>query len=253
MSDPLRVETADGVAVLTLDNPDKRNAMTPELTVAFPRAVEQLRADPDVRAVVLTNTGGVFCAGGDLRTLETQLEWTPEQNRRFMNDFYRSYLSVLKLDVPTIAAFNGHAIGAGLAFALGCDLRFASDRARFGITFLNLGLHPGMGTTYLLPQAVGYANAADLIFTCRMVDADEALRMGLVSQVLPADRLLEAALAVAREIAAKPASGVRMTKRALVQQKLANLEAALDHEATAQMSSFNSDEMRRAIAQLKSR
>ena len=251
MFSTLQVTQRDGVAVLTLDNPDKRNAMTPELTDEFPRAIESVRHDPDVRALVVTNTGGVFCAGGDLRTLETQLGWTPEENRRFMGDFYRAYLSVLKVDVPTIAALNGHAIGAGLAMALGCDLRFASERARFGVTFLNLGLHPGMGTTHLLPRTVGYANAADLIFTARMIDAAEALRIGLVSRVLPPDGLLDEALGVAREIAAKPASGMRMAKRAIVQEKLAGLEAALDHEATAQMSSYASAEMREAIARAR--
>lgn len=253
MFSTLELQRHDGVAVLTLDNPDKRNAMTAELTDEFPRAIKEVREDADVRALVLTNSGGVFCAGGDLRTLETQLDWTPEQNRRFMRDFYRAYLSVLHVDVPTIAALNGHAIGAGLAMTLGCDLRFASAQARFGVTFLNLGLHPGMGTTHLLPRAVGYAHAADLILTCRMVDADEALRIGLVSRVLPADQLAETALATAREIAARPASPVRMAKRALVRQKLDGLEAALDYEAMAQMGSFSSPEMRRAIAELKSR
>jgi enoyl-CoA hydratase/carnithine racemase len=249
----LTLERSDGVAVLTLDNPRKRNAMTPELTEEFPRAVEEIRHDAAVRAVILTNTGSTFCAGGDLGTLEAQLDWTPEENRRFMGDFYRSYLSILRVDVPTIAALNGHAIGAGLAMALGCDLRFASEQAKLGVTFLNLGLHPGMGTTHLLPQAVGYAHAADLIFTCRLVSAAEALQMGLVSRVLPPDQLLDAARDAAREIAARPTSGVRMAKRALVRRKLEGLESALDYEATAQMGSFSSPEMREAIAKLKAR
>jgi enoyl-CoA hydratase len=247
----LRLEQDNGVAVLTqrssatLDNPDKRNAMTPELTAELPRAVEAVRADAGVRALVLANTGTVFSAGGDQRSsatlgmLEQQLDWAPEENRRFMGDFYRAYLSLLKLDVPTIAAIGGHAIGAGVMLSqrssatFGCDLRFASEGARFGITFLNLGLHPagrrgyvGMATTHLLPQTVGYAHAADLIFTGRMIDAAEALQMGLVSRVLPADQLLEAALATAREIAQKPASAVRMAKRALVQHKLAGRSRA---------------------------
>lgn len=247
----LSLEVSDGVAVLTLNVPEKRNAMTPELTAEFPAAIEEVRNNPQVRAMILTNTGGVFSAGGDLRTLEEQLDWSPEQNRRFMGDFYRTYLSVLKLDVPTIAALNGHAIGAGLSMALGCDIRFASESAKLGVTFLNLGLHPGMGTTYLLPQTVGYAHAADLIFTCRVIPADEALRVGLVSRVLPGDQLLDESLSVAREIARKPASGMRMAKRALVQQKLSGLEAALDYEATAQMSSFASDEMRQMLTQMK--
>jgi len=249
----LELEQSNGVAVLTLSNPDKRNAMTPELTGEFPRASETIRNDADVRALVVTNRGSVFCAGGDLRGLEAQLDWTPEQNRRYMGHFYRAYLSILNVDVPVIGALNGHAIGAGLSMALGCDLRFASEGAKLGVTYLTLGLYPGMGTTHLLRQTVGYARAADLIFTGRVVTAAEALEMGLVSRVLASDELLDVSLATAREIAAKPASGMRMAKRALVQEKLTGLEAALDHEATAQMSSFSSPEMRQAIAQLKGR
>lgn len=249
----LRVEIDGGVAVLTLDAPEKRNAMTPELTREFPEAIERLRTDPEVRAVILTNTGPSFCAGGDLRTLEEQLGWTPEQNRRFMADFYRSYLCVLKLDVPTIAAINGHAIGAGLSMALGCDLRFAAAGVKLGVTYISLGLHPGMGTTHLLPQVIGYELAADLVFTGRLVTAEEGLRMGLVSRVLPRDELLGAATEVARTIASKSPSAVRMAKRGMVKQKLAGLEEALDYEATAQMSSFASDEMRAALATLRSR
>jgi enoyl-CoA hydratase/carnithine racemase len=253
MSSSLQLERRDGVAILTLSNPEKRNAMTPELTEEFPRAIAEIRADAQVRVLVLTNTGSVFCAGGDLRTLERQLDWTPEENRRFMSDFYRAYLSILQVEVPTIAALNGHAIGAGLSVALACDLRFASDAARLGFTYLNLGLHPGMGTTHLLPGVVGYANAADLIFTGRLVEAAEGLQMGLVSRVFSSERLLEATLEVAREIASKSTSGVRMAKRALVQQKLTGLEAGLDYEATAQMSSFASPEMREAVARLRGR
>jgi enoyl-CoA hydratase/carnithine racemase len=247
----LKLEQRDGVAILTLDNPERRNAMTPELTDEFPRAIAAVRADDGLRALILTNSGSTFCAGGDLRTLETQTGWTPEQNRRFMSDFYRSYLSVLSVDIPVIAALNGHAIGAGMSMTLGCDLRFASETARFGFTYLNLGLHPGMGTTHLLPMVVGEALAADLMLTCRLVGAAEALQIGLVSRVYPADRLLEESLAVAREMARRSPSGVRMAKRALAQRKLAGLEAALDYEATAQMGSFASDEMKAALAELR--
>lgn len=247
----LRLSVAEGVGLLCLDAPEKRNAMTPQLTAEFQRAVDRLQRDEAVRAVVLTGTGTTFCAGGDLETLQAQLEWTPEQNRRHMAEFYRAYLSILRLEVPVIAALNGHAIGAGVCLALGCDIRLAAAGAKLGVTFLNLGLHPGMGTTHLLPQAVGYANAAELIFTGRVVDAEEALRMGLVSRVVPASELLEASLAIAREIAAKPSNPVRMAKRALVRQKLSDLEAALDYEAAAQMNSFASAEMREAIASLR--
>src|SRR6266581_2629052 len=110
----LKLDLSDSVAILTLDNPARRNAMTPELTEQFPRAIDEIRQNGDVRVLVLTNIGTTFCAGGDLDTIQGQLDWSPEENRRFMSDFYRSYLAVLKVDVPTIAALNGHAIGAGL-------------------------------------------------------------------------------------------------------------------------------------------
>ena len=251
MSSVLRLERQDAVAVITLDNPSKRNAMTPELTAEFPRAIEAVRADDAIRALVLANTGSAFCAGGDLDMIAEQLDWAPERNRRFMNDFYRAYLSVLKVDVPVIAAMNGHAIGAGMSMALGCDLRLAAETARFGFTYLNLGLHPGMGTTHLLPLVAGHAVAADLMLSGRLVDAGEALRLGLVNSVLPGDQVLEAALAAARDMAAKSPSAVRMAKRAIVQPKLEGLEAALDYEAMAQMDSFASAEMRAAITAIR--
>jgi enoyl-CoA hydratase len=241
----------DGIMTVALNVPEKRNAMIDEMTREFPRAVRLLRRDESIRVVVLTGAGSVFCAGGSISMLEERLDREPEENRRFMGDFYRAYLSILDLDVPTIAALNGHAIGAGLALALGCDMRFAAEGAKFGVTFLNLGLHPGMGTTYLLPQTVGYANAADLFFTGRLATAREAKEMGLISRILSQEELMPASIAVAKEIATKPPSMVRMAKRALMRQKLANLESALDYEAIAQMGAYASPEMREAIAQFR--
>ncbi len=246
----LRLERREGVALLTLNRPERRNAVTPELTQELPRALDEIRRDGEARALVITGTGSVFCAGGDLAMLGRMLEQPPEQNRREMGAFYRTYLDVLNLDVPAIAALNGHAVGAGAAFTLGCDIRLIAAGATIGFTFLNLGLHPGMGTTHLLPQVVGSAHAAELIFTGRMVGAEEALAMGLVSRIVPPDRLLDEALALAAEMAAKPPSGVRMAKRALARPKIEGLEAALDYEAAAQMTSYASPEMREAFAAL---
>ena len=185
--------------------------------------------------------------------LERMLDQPPDQNRREMGEFYRAYLCILDVDVPTIAALNGDAIGAGISFALGCDIRLAAENARFGFTYLNLGLHPGMATTHLLPQVVGSANAADLMFTGRLIRAPEALAMGLVSKVVPGEQLMEEALSLAGQIAAKSPSGVRMAKRALVKPKIDGLEAALDYEATAQMTSYASSEMRQALDAFKRR
>lgn len=247
----IRLDEHDGVAVLTLNQPEKRNAMTPDLTREYAAALEEVARRPEWRALVITGAGSAFCAGGDLAMLKRMLGQAADENRREMGAFYRTWLSPLRLDVPVIAAINGHAVGAGAAFTLGCDLRLLTEGARIGFNFLNLGLHPGMGVTHLLPQTVGAAAAADLLLTGRLAGADEALALGLVNEVLSREVLLDRALAIAGEIAAKPPGALRMTRRALVRAKLEGLEAALDYEATAQAHSYGSAEMRLAFEKLR--
>lgn len=219
----------------------------------YATAIAELQNDASVRAVVLTGNGPAFSAGGDLDMLERQLSWSAEENRRHMARFYRAYLSALHLDVPTICAIQGDAIGAGLSFTLSYDIRIAAESARLGVTYLNLGLHPGMGTMHLLPCVVGDGLAAELILTGALISGTEAARIGLVNRVVPADRVRETAMDQARAIASKPASPMRMAKRALAQRKLNGLEAALDYEAAAQMSSFASAEMRAIVEGIRRR
>src|SRR5690348_17033961 len=175
----------DGVAVLTLDNPDQRNAMSDEMTASWVAAVEELAADPGLRAVVVTGEGSAFCSGGNTGWIASEPEATVDELRTRMLPFYRAWLSIRRLEVPTIAAVNGHAIGAGLCLALACDIRYAAERAKLGAPFVRLGMHAGMAATHLLPDVVGEAHARDLLLTGRTVDAEEALRLGLVSRVLP--------------------------------------------------------------------
>ena len=253
MYETLQLERDRGICILTLNLPEKRNAMTPRLTQEFQTAVSEISGDPETRVLVVAANGPVFCAGGDLDTLKEGLERSPEQNRRYQSKFYRDYLSILHVDVPTIAAMQGHAIGAGLCLALACDMRIAADESKMGVTFINLGLHPGMGATHLLPLLIGTAKAADLIFTGRLITGREAERIGLVNRSVPAERVVDEALALAREIASKAPTAVRMAKRALVQFKLKGLEAALDYEASAQMHGFASAEMRQELEALRKR
>ena len=243
----LLLEQQEGIAVLTLNLPDKRNAMLPEMTEEFPRVLEEVRHDPEVKALIITGAGSVFCAGGDLNMLHRMLGQAPEQNRREMGDFYRAYLSVIKVDVPVIAAMNGHAIGAGACFPLACDIRILAENARMGFSFLNLGLHPGMASTHLLPPIVGSDYATELLTTGRLVTAQEALAMRLVTRVVPQEKVMEEAMSIAKQMAEKPASSLRMAKRALARPKIEGLEEALDYEANAQMISFGSTEMRTAV------
>ena len=151
-----------------------------------------------------------------------------------MLPFYQAWLGILRLDVPTLAAVNGPAIGAGLCLALACDIRYAATGARLGAPFVRLGMHPGMGATWLLPDVVGPSAARDLLLTGRTVDADEALRLGLVSRVIEQDGFLDEVLATAATIARTAPVASRLTTRALRTGGPADLEAALQWEALAQ-------------------
>ena len=186
----LRLERpSDGVALLVLDNPDLRNAMSDEMTASWVAAIDELAADRSVRAVVVTGEGAAFCSGGNTGWIASEPEATVDYLRTRMIAFYRAWLSIRKLEVPTIAAVNGPAIGAGLCLALACDIRYAATGAKLGAPFVRLGMHAGMAGTYLLPNVVGEAHARDLLLTGRVVEADEALRMGLVSRVIEPEAL----------------------------------------------------------------
>ncbi|HMA46259.1 MAG TPA: enoyl-CoA hydratase-related protein [Frankiaceae bacterium] len=249
MSGPLRVEhPAPGVAVLTLALPERRNAMTAELTAAWGEAIPALAADPRVRAVVVTGEGSAFCSGGDLSWIEAGGADgnTPDALRARMYPFYRTWLAIRDLPVPTIAAVNGPAIGAGLCLALACDLRHAAPAARFAAPFTTLGMHPGMAATYLLPEVVGLARARELLFTGRTVDAAEAAAIGLVSSVLPAESLRDTVVATAARIAAAAPIATRLTKAAL-RDGPRGYEQALEWEALAQPVTLASEDLREGL------
>ncbi|WP_183094776.1 enoyl-CoA hydratase/isomerase family protein [Nocardioides stalactiti] len=230
----LRLERpAAGVAMLVLDLPELRNAMSDEMTASWVRAVDHLAADPSVRAVVVTGEGSAFCSGGNLSWLASEPDAGVDDLRSRMLPFYRSWLAIRRLEVPTIAAINGAAIGAGLAMALACDLRVAARGAKMGVPFTRLGIHPGMATTYLLPDVVGPSAARDLLLTGRIVEAEEALGLGLVSRVLEQEDFRAQAVAAAVDIAAAAPIATRLTKIALSRPH-ASLESCLEWEALAQ-------------------
>lgn len=225
---------ASGVVRLTLDNPDMRNAMSDEMTESWIRAIDDIAADRTVRAVVVTGEGSAFCSGGNTSWISAEPDASVDRLRNKMMPFYRAWLSIRKLEVPTIAAVNGHAIGAGLCLALACDIRYAAAGAKLGVPFVKLGMHAGMAGTYLLPNVVGAAHARDLLLTGRVVDADEALRIGLVSRVIAPESFDEEILATASDIAATAPIATKLTKVALADGGHADFESALQWEALAQ-------------------
>ena len=245
----LRVDRRDdGVAALTLDNPEQRNAMSDAMTASWVAAVDDLAADGDLRAVVVTGAGSAFCSGGNTGWIASEPDATVDHLRTRMVAFYRAWLSIRRLEVPTIAAVNGPAIGAGLCVALACDIRYAARGARLGAPFVKLGMHAGMAATYLLPNVVGEAHARDLLLTGRLVDADEALRLGLVSRVLDADGFLDEVLATAAGVAATAPVASRLTTVALRDGGHADFETALQWEGLAQPVTLATADLQEGIA-----
>ena len=234
MSDAVLVERDGGIVTLTFNRPDVRNAMTTELTDAFTEAVASLRADPSVRVVVVTGAGKSFCAGGDLSWIQPGPGADVPGLRAKMRAFYPRFLVIRSLDVPTIAAVNGAAIGAGLCVAMACDIRIAAEDAKLSTAFLRLGMHPGMAATYMLTRLVGTARSAELFFTAKTVGGREAERIGLVNRAVPGASLMEETRGLAQEIAANAPIPMGMTKRAIYLAERADLETMLEYEGLAQ-------------------
>jgi enoyl-CoA hydratase len=238
---------ATGVVRLTLDNPGMRNAMSEEMTASWVGAVDEIAADRTVRVVVVTGEGSAFCSGGDTSWISSEPDASVDHLRNRMVPFYRAWLSIRKLEVPTIAAVNGHAIGAGLCLALACDIRYAAQGAKLGVPFVRLGMHAGMAGTYLLPNVVGAAHARDLLLTGRVVDSDEALRIGLVSRVIEDSTFSEEVLHVARDIAATAPIATRLTKIALADGGHADFESALQWESLAQPMTLATSDLQEGV------
>lgn len=260
MADLVQIERrASGVALVTLNDPERLNAMSEAMGGAIQGAVAALKDDASVRCVVLTGAGRAFSAGGDLDMLVRMTQAgnadrggpTRAAHRAFMGRFYRMYLSVRELPIPAIAALNGPAIGAGLCVALACDLRVAARDAKLGLNFTRLGIHPGMAATWTLPRIVGSAQAAELIYTGRLIDGEEAARIGLVNRAVPREETLAAALALADEIASAAPVAVRGAKRSLALSERAELGAQLDQEAAEQALCYESADLSEGLAAVR--
>jgi 2-(1,2-epoxy-1,2-dihydrophenyl)acetyl-CoA isomerase len=243
----LQLKTHGSIAVLTLNRPDKLNAM-PEVEDgdAFRTMCEAIDADPAIRCAIITGSGRAFSAGGDLKAMQSRSELFEgggiairERYRRIVHRIVRS---VYELQVPLIAAVNGPAVGLGCDLAGLADIRIASDRARFGVPFLKLGIIPGDGGAWLLPRTIGYARAAELLFTGDLIDAATAAEWGLVSRVVPHDTLMDEAMRLATRVAAQPPHALRLAKTLLRQGRESSYEAVLEMSASAQALSHLTDD-----------
>ncbi len=241
-----------GIASIVLNRPDKNNAMSRELLDGFESAVKRLRADAAVRAVVITGRGKHFCAGADLKdsplTLAAESGGNVAALRRSLRSLYDPFLSILDIEVPTIAAIRGAAVGGGLGLALACDLRVVAEDARLHANFARLGIHPGMGISFFLPRLIGEQRAAEILFTGRPVAGTEAAQLGLALKAVPESSVETEAHELAARIAASAPEAVRLTKQSLRRALGGDPRAFADGEALAQAETVVMSDAREGIA-----
>ena len=246
---------ADGVACITLNRPDRGNGVVPEMAADLIHALIALEADVSVRMLVLTGAGKTFCAGADLvefaRYLEDEQAASQEPyNARVLWPVTQRLVSSR---LPVIAAINGGATAGGLDLALACDIRIAANTAKFGETYIRLGLNPGNGGTYFLPRLVGSGLAAEMALTGDLYDADAALAMGLVNRIVEPDRLMDEAVALAARIAERPRLAIEATKQQLRQSWHMDLAGSMNASFWAVAALSYSDDLREGVAAARER
>ena len=250
---PILFEQRGAIAVLTLNRPETRNALSGEpMFAAFETLFSQMNADTQIRAAVLTGAGSAFCSGGnvaEMRDRAGMFSGSPQQiAENYRAGIQRIPRAFQSLQVPIIAAVNGPAIGAGNDLACMCDIRIGSSRAVFAESFVKVGIVPGDGGCWLLPRVVGASMAAEMAFTGDSISADEALRIGLISRLVEPDTLLDTALALAQRIANNPPQVLRWTKQLLVQARTGTLDAALDLAGMYQGQAHHTADHAEAVA-----
>ncbi len=239
-----------GVATITLNRPKVKNALTPDLFNELGRYFDEVAANPDDRVMVLTGCGEAFCTGADLSGGGDQtkrITQGPGARRQFVRETLLPALKLHGLPKPTIAAVNGVAAGGGCNLALGCDVVFAGQSARFAQVFVNRGLSVDYGGTWLLPRLIGPQKAKDLAFRGEVIDSQEALSLGLVLEVVADDQLMKRVTEYARALAAKPPIALSLIKTGMNRLMDASFEAGLEFEADAQATCLGSNDFRAAM------
>tara|TARA_B100001167_G_scaffold9313_1_gene5177 strand:+ start:327 stop:1154 length:828 start_codon:yes stop_codon:yes gene_type:complete len=253
----LEKDPVEHIARLTINRPDRRNALHDDATDEMGQAIDDVAADDDIRVLVLTGAGDAFCAGGDLNALQGGSDpgmWVSENTddiRRSFRLAQRMILGIQRMEKPVIAMINGVAVGAGFDLACACDIRIASEKARFMVAYVRIGLFPGFGGTWLYPRALGsMGKAAELMFTGDFMEADEGYRLGFLNRLVNEDDLESTTMEIARKIAAGPPIAIRLSKLMLYKGLEFDLETALKMAAAAEtitLTSYDHIEGTRAI------
>ena len=260
----LLYDVEEHVATITLNRPDRLNALTRELEDELFKAMKQADQDDDVRVIILTGAGRGFCAGADIEALSwvASLDWSTvnlvevrekllpaRRSQTASIDFQRSYSYFPAISKPIIAAINGASVGLGFIIPLYCDVRFASDQARFGTAFAKRGLIAEHGISWMLPRLIGISNSLDLLYSARLIDADEALRIGLVNRVIQEDELMQEVRRYAIHLATNVSPrSLRIMKRQVYEALLQSLDEAIDSANDVMVRSFASKDFQEGVA-----
>lgn len=241
----LLLEIKDGIAILTLNVPQKKNAITKKMRGSLLAVVNDIAKNDKARVVIVTGAGDAFCAGGDIGLMKERMEGKLVESRYeqlqqvgYWGDLFP------RLDKPVIAAINGVAVGAGFSLAMSCDIRIASEKARFGSSFVLLGLVPDCGLTYYLPKTVGISNALELMFTGEIFDAMKAKQLGIVSLVTHHEELMKTAQELAAKIVRQPPVAIELTKRLIYRSMLDDISRHIDCETYAQQLGWRTEDFK---------
>jgi enoyl-CoA hydratase/carnithine racemase len=248
--DAVLYQRQGAIAVVTLNRPDNRNSMTPDVFAGFEAAVDLARGDTEVRCVVITGTGSCFSSGADFKSQIQSDRGGATLSHERSYAMYTPFLKVLDLEVPVIGALNGHAVGGGFGLSLVCDLRVANLESKYGANFARLGLSAGMGISYILPRLVGPAKASELLLTGRLVLGDEAEAIGLVNRAVAPDEVLPVAMEMAEAVAANAPMAVRFMKKSLYEGLGWEVRRAAFQEAMAQAITIETDDVKEGISAL---
>ncbi len=244
----LIVDQCDGVLTLTLNRPERLNAISGPMLAALSAELDRANTDPEVRVVVLTGAGRGFCAGLDLKARAEGDDMSGATDLRLFDLHHTPPLVLHRMDKPVICALNGPAAGYGMDMALGCDIRIASDRAKLGAVFVRRGVLPESGGTWYLPRLVGWAKAAEIAFMGDVLDAERSLEFGLVNRVVPHDDLMTEVAAMAARIASNAPYSVQATKRMMRLGMDETFETAVDHTYLQLRPMFTSEDFREGMS-----
>ena len=238
----------DDILYITLNRPDKLNALIDPMRESLLKTAQSLMNRDDVRVCVITGAGRSFCAGGDINVMEDIIA-TQDYDRihTILKHAQAIVLALRELPIPVIAAVNGHAYGSGMNLALACDIRLVSNKATFGQSFINIGLHPDWGGTYFLPGIINASRALDMFWTGRVISAEKAMRLGIANKVLPNDQFLEKVHSYALNLSNKSKLVIKLVKKGVYDSMNKSLEDILSHERVAQGDCIRTEEAKKKI------